>query len=55
MLKAAGVVSAIVLALGCSDGEDSSGIDDDLFSPAVFADPHSSLVRRRGGGGQEGP
>ncbi|MDH3622504.1 MAG: glycosyl hydrolase [Myxococcales bacterium] len=39
MLKAAGVVSAIVLALGCSDGEDSSGIDDDLFSPAVFADP----------------
>ena len=39
MLRAVFVVSVIVLTLGCSDGEKPGSTDEDLFSPAVFADP----------------
>ncbi|MDH3201160.1 MAG: glycosyl hydrolase [Myxococcales bacterium] len=39
MLRVFSAVSAIVLALGCSDGESPGSVDDDVFSAAVFADP----------------
>ncbi len=32
-------LTAIVLALGCADGDNPSDVDDDVFLPATFADP----------------